>query len=223
MNCVVFDIDDTLYLERDYVRSGFRAVGDWVRETLGVSSFFDEAWRCFEGGRRGDIFNAALETLGVPPTEELIGKLLSVYRGHDPAISLLPDSEKCLRSIAGKAFIGVISDGAVQGQQRKVVQLGLAAHCNHIILTESIGVEFSKPHPRAFMDMQQVAKCAPDRCVYIADNPVKDFIAPNRLGWRTIRVRRPGGLHCGMNCSEESQPSLEIQDLSEFPALLALA
>jgi putative hydrolase of the HAD superfamily len=105
----------------------------------------------------------------------------------------------------------------------KVGRLGLTARCNHIILTESIGVAYSKPHPRAFMEMQQIANCAPRACTYIADNPIKDFIAPNRLGWRTIRVRRPGGVHCGMNCSEESQPSLEIQDLSKLPALLSIA
>jgi putative hydrolase of the HAD superfamily len=222
MKCVVFDIDDTLYLERDYVRSGFRAVGDWAREALGVSSFSEEAWRCFEAGRRGDIFNVALERLGITPSEELISKLLSVYRGHDPEINLLPDSDESLRYVADKAFIGVISDGAVLGQQMKVGRLGLASRCNHIILTESIGVEFSKPHPRAFMEMQQVAKCAEGTCVYIADNPIKDFIAPNRLGWRTIRVRRPGGIHCDKNCSEESQPSVEIQNLSDLPGLLSL-
>lgn len=223
LKCVVFDIDDTLYLERDYVRSGFRAVGDWVREALGVNSFFEEAWRSFEMGRRGDIFNGVLETLGIPASEELIRTLLSVYRGHDPAISLLPDSEQCLLSVTGKAFVGVISDGAVLGQQMKVGRLGLVSRCNHIILTESIGPEYSKPHPRAFMEMQQVAGCPPQACIYIADNPIKDFIAPNRLGWRTIRVRRLGGLHCGMNCSEESQPSVEIQDLTELPGLLTLA
>jgi len=222
IKCVVFDIDDTLYLERDYVRSGFRAVGEYVREALGVSSFSEEAWGLFEAGRRGDIFNAALEKFGISPSKELIGKLLSIYRGHDPAICLLPDSEQCLRSVTDKTFVGVISDGAVVGQQMKVERLGLASRCNHIILTESIGVEYSKPHPRAFLQMQQVANCAPEACLYIADNPIKDFISPNRLGWRTIRVRRPGGIHCGMNCGEDSRASIEIDGLRDLPALLAL-
>jgi putative hydrolase of the HAD superfamily len=70
--CVVFDADDTLYLEREYVRSGFRAVGGWVHAALGVSSFYKAARRHFEAGRRGDIFNVALEGLGISPSEELI-------------------------------------------------------------------------------------------------------------------------------------------------------
>ncbi len=31
LTVAVFDLDDTLVLERDYVRSGFRAVGEHVR------------------------------------------------------------------------------------------------------------------------------------------------------------------------------------------------
>jgi putative hydrolase of the HAD superfamily len=105
----------------------------------------------------------------------------------------------------------------------KVGRLGLAVRSNHIILTESIGVEYSKPHPRAFLDMQRAANCAPEGCIYIADNPIKDFIAPNRLGWRTIRIRRPGGIHWRMNCTKGSQPSVELNDLSEIPILLHLS
>jgi putative hydrolase of the HAD superfamily len=148
---------------------------------------------------------------------------VSIYRGHDPAISLLSDSDECLRTVNTQAFVGVISDGPLLSQQKKVGRLGLTSRCDHVILTESIGMEYSKPHPEAFLQMQQVANCAPEACIYIADNPIKDFIAPRRLGWRTIRVRRPGGIHCHMNCSKEVQPSIELNDLSEVPALLGLS
>ncbi|MBV9303141.1 MAG: HAD family hydrolase [Acidobacteriaceae bacterium] len=223
VGCLVFDIDDTLYLEREYVRSGFCAVGEWIRENQGVESFFEEAWREFEGGRRREIFNVALLKFGIDPSQELIQALLSVYRNHNAKITLLPDSEECLRRVAGKVFIGVISDGAVAGQRIKVGRLGLAARCDHIILTESLGLEYSKPHPRAFMEMQKVANCAPEACVYVADNPVKDFVSPIKLGWRTIRVRRAGGIHCGLGCSEDSQPEAEMDDLNQLPRVLGLS
>ena len=31
-----------------------------------------------------------------------------------------------------------------------------------------------------------------DRFVYVGDNPAKDFVAPNAMGWTTIMIRRPG-------------------------------
>ena len=46
----VFDVDDTLYLERDYVRSGFHAVATWAEETLDVTGVFDTAWGLFLAG-----------------------------------------------------------------------------------------------------------------------------------------------------------------------------
>lgn len=218
--CVSFDIDDTLYLERDYVRSGFKAVDSWIRDVYDTQSFFDVAWRYFETGRRGDIFNVALEAVGITPAYELILKLLSIYRGHDPAILLLPDADACIQRISGTRFVGIISDGALVGQQMKVKRLGLASRCNHIILTEGLGVEYCKPDPRSFLMMQQISGCAPETCIYIADNPRKDFISPNRLGWRTVRVRRPGGLYASVSAAGDSQAAFEIETLSELPALL---
>ncbi|MGQ9635778.1 MAG: HAD family hydrolase, partial [Bryobacteraceae bacterium] len=61
---VAFDLDDTLYLERDYVRSGFEAVGEWAKERLGIGDFTQRAWRWFQQGRRGDIFNQVLVEIG---------------------------------------------------------------------------------------------------------------------------------------------------------------
>ena len=55
---VVFDLDDTLYLERDYVRSGFRAVDAWLA-SRGILGFFGEAWANFENGLRGKAFDRA--------------------------------------------------------------------------------------------------------------------------------------------------------------------
>ena len=73
MSCVVtFDLDDTLYLERDFVRSGFAAVGAWLATERGVRGFEACAWRLFEAGRRGDIFDRVLPRLGVAPERALI-------------------------------------------------------------------------------------------------------------------------------------------------------
>src|SRR5687767_11665642 len=88
-SCVVFDIDDTLYLERDYVRSGFRAVGEWARARLGISDFAERSWRLFEAGVRGSIFDDALTESGVQPDHALVRALVDVYRTHEPAIEML--------------------------------------------------------------------------------------------------------------------------------------
>src|SRR5579883_3210142 len=97
--CVVFDIDDTLYLERDYVASGFRTVGKWADEWLGINGFAQVCNTLFESGARSRIFNQAAENLGIEPSPSLIQSMVEIYRTHHPDISLAPDAVNALPSI----------------------------------------------------------------------------------------------------------------------------
>ena len=56
----MLDVDDTLYLERDYVRSGFRAVGQWAAEASSVwTESPSSAWQLFlEAGGAAPITDA---------------------------------------------------------------------------------------------------------------------------------------------------------------------
>src|ERR671917_220269 len=102
---VVFDIDDTLYLERDYVRSGFRAVGAWARRTLGVPDLADQAWAAFEAGVRSTIFNEVLSGAGVEATPELLARMVACYREHQPDILLLADARAALDAAIGTGAV----------------------------------------------------------------------------------------------------------------------
>ena len=68
---IVFDLDDTLYPERAYVLSGFRAVAAWAAGELGlpVTQGFAELRRLFDDGVRGDTFNRWLESHGFQPDD----------------------------------------------------------------------------------------------------------------------------------------------------------
>jgi putative hydrolase of the HAD superfamily len=216
---VVFDIDDTLYLERDYVRSGFQAVGAWARRSLGVPDLGLRAWAAFEEGARGNIFDVALAGVGLEATPELIAQLVESYRTHAPDISLLPDARACLTAIdlatTGVAFI---TDGPRASQAAKARSLGLATWSPHVLLTADLGEGMGKPHPRAFERVQELLGVDGERCAYVADNPAKDFVAPHRLGWRTVRVRRPHGLHHGVDGGDDIDD--EVTDVTDLLALL---
>jgi putative hydrolase of the HAD superfamily len=191
---VVFDVDDTLYLERDYVASGFAAVDDVVRATFGVAGFQPVAWRLFLAGRRGDVFDRALVELGVPATPADITRLVGCYRRHRPRISLLPDAAGVLADLRRCGVgLAVLTDGPAESQSAKVDALGLAGLVDQVVLTGAYGGGYGKPHPRGYREIAERSGAV--RLAYVADNPAKDFVAPHDLGWTTIRARRPGGLH----------------------------
>ena len=193
--CVVFDLDDTLFLERDYVRSGFRAVGALVEREMGVGGFFDEAWAAFERGDRGRIFDTALAAVGVEPRPRLVAELVEAYRAHPPEIGLLPDAADCLARLRPGVVLAVVTDGPAASQRAKATAMGAADWAAVVVVTAELGPGRGKPHPEGFLAVEEATGFAGRHCIYVADNPHKDFEGPAGLGWRTARVRRVGSLH----------------------------
>jgi putative hydrolase of the HAD superfamily len=217
ISCVAFDIDDTLYLERDYVRSGFAEVARWAEVEFELHGLFDRCWDAFQAGVRGRIFDLAVTGYAhVDPL--LVARLVERYRSHTPTIALLPDAEHALRRLSGQYRLAALSDGPIDSQRAKVQALGLVGRLDQIVLTAELGPGHGKPAPEAFRLIEEQVGSAGTACCYIADNPAKDFKGPADLGWRTIRVRRPGGLHH----DDASGPDVdvEVSDLGSLQRLL---
>jgi len=213
LRCVVFDIDDTLYLERDYVRSGFMHAGRLVEKRFGVKGFSDAAWKLFLEGKRGNIFDLTFKRIGLPASESVTRELVDAYRNHAPAISLAEDAQHCLDRLNTHCDLALISDGPIASQQNKAHALRLDRWIGLMIFTDKWGANFYKPHPRAFLTVQSEVAANPNQCMYVGDNPNKDFTAPNKLGWTTVRVRREGGLHSDI-ITHECKPTYEVQNLT---------
>jgi putative hydrolase of the HAD superfamily len=217
---VVFDLDDTLYLERDYVRSGFSTVARFAaRDHIDQAALFDNfLWHTFERGVRGRNFDLFVEHFDL--SQQLtVAELVSVYQHHLPAISILPGAEALIQDLRLRAIpLGLISDGPVVGQSAKLKALGADRLLEIVILTDNWGTEYRKPHDRAFITMEQCMSGA-RRLVYIADNPAKDFVTAKRRGWGTIRIRLDGQLHRDL---EPAEPAAAPEfDLNGFDEVLS--
>lgn len=210
---LVLDVDDTLYMEHTYVASGFRAAGTWFAEVHGVDRLTEVALALFESGVRGDIFDRALSELGVPPEGRLVQELVGRYRAHQPDIELLSDARALIEAASERHLqLAVITDGPAQSQRAKISSLGIAPACDIIIVTSDyVGVR-PKPDPSAFELIQERWGLDSDSLVYIGDNPLKDFVAPHELGWRTVRVRRQNGLHQALLSGDDV--TNEVADLA---------
>jgi putative hydrolase of the HAD superfamily len=193
---IVFDLDDTLYLERDYVASGLRAVAAWMRGR-GMGDGLEEAmFALFESGTRGRIFDEALARCGYDAPAALIAAMLTVYRQHRPQIRMQADAEEYLRHPPERTGFAIITDGFLDAQRRKL--RALAVHRRGIglaVCTDRWGRAAWKPHPTAFRHVQAHYGLPAASFTYVADNPAKDFVAPRQLGWRTVRIARPDRLH----------------------------
>jgi putative hydrolase of the HAD superfamily len=215
---IVFDLDDTLYCERDFVMSGFRAAGDWLEQVHGLAGLEARCRRLFSSGRRARIFDEALAELGrSDPT--LVAALVDGYRSHRPAIALAPDAARYLDRSPGRH--AVITDGYAATQAAKAAALDLSRWIDTIIFTDLWGREFWKPHERAFAAIEAGTGLEPGRLIYVADNPIKDFVAPNRRGWHTVQICRPDRMHVASAPDALHRAHARIDSLDELDACIA--
>lgn len=219
VDAIVLDIDDTLYLERDYVRSGFEAVGRWAQRDLGIDDFSARAWAAFESGARNTIFDDVLTECGVRVDDAVITELVARYRTHVPTISLAADARDGLDRWHGEVALAAVTDGPLSSQQAKARALGLESWTSTVVFTASLGPGKGKPDPGSFELVQSELGVDGKSCVYVADNPKKDFGGPRSLGWRTVRIRRRLSLHTDVESGDDVD--YEITNLDQLDAVLA--
>jgi len=230
---VVFDLDDTLYDEIEYCKSGFAVIAEFLAnrpearpssmgegEAPPVERIFAVLWEQFTAGNRTKTFNAALDELGIGYDDELIGELIKVYRNHSPKITLPQDSRDALCELSTKYTLALLTDGFLPGQQFKVQALGIEKYFKSIVYTEQLGRECWKPSPAGFEKIMQTLKVEAENMAYVADNEKKDFIAPNKLGFSTIQLIRPARIHRAVSVEPEAAAQHTISEISQLSGLL---
>lgn len=213
---IVLDLDDTLYLEETYVRSGIAWVSNWLEREAGLSGFQAEAETLRRMGVRERLFDRALARLGFVPRPAFVDTLVALYRAHPPSITLAADAEAFLATDHGFA-LALITDGYAVAQRAKIAALGLHRFAiRPIICTDEWGPGYWKPHIRAFEAVEAGCAGACDGFVYVADNPAKDFLAPRKLGWRTVQIDRPGAVHPRIHPDAGHQADMRIASFDEL-------
>ncbi|UCG58260.1 MAG: HAD family hydrolase [Phycisphaerales bacterium] len=220
---VVFDMDDTLYDEIDYCKSGFACVAEYIANqpsTPPAGPIFSALWEQFTTGNHTRTFNAALNELGIDYDAKLIGELVGLYRNHIPIIVLPQDSRDVLSDLSDRYTLAMLTDGFLPAQQLKVRALGIEKYFRCIIYTEELGREFWKPSPVGFEKLLEAVGGSADAAAYVADNEEKDFIAPNKLGFSTIQLIRPARIHTSSSHNPDAAAQHKIDKISKLPALL---
>lgn len=182
IKAIVFDLDDTLIPETEYVKSGFRAIA----KEFG-SELYEKLWKLFCEDRKNVYQRAGF-------SEEQCKRCIEIYRNHFPDIKLDKETEETLVSLKEKGYkLGIITDGRPGGQRNKIKALGLDKVMDYIIVTDELGGgEFRKPNPKAFEVMREKLQVEFDEMMYVGDNPKKDFYIGSVYPITTVRVLDDG-------------------------------
>ena len=174
---VIFDLDDTLISEAEYVKSGYKVVSKFIEEKYKLNSeeVFEKLLIYFNDKIK-NTFNKLLDDYQIIYTDDEIKELVNIYRNHKPNISFYKDVIPFVNQLkTKKIYTGIISDGYLNTQKNKIDALNANDLFDYIILTDELGKEFWKPNPKAFEMMIKKFNLKPEEIIYIGDNPKKDF------------------------------------------------
>lgn len=212
---IVFDLDDTLYPEKEYVISGLKYVAKFLSEQFS----YPDLTKLFLEGFEADhskVFNFAFERVGIPYDKNLILRLIDVYRNHVPNISLYKESLILLKHLYKIKDLCIITDGYLQAQKKKISVLKINKYFKKIYFTDFYGRNYWKPSTFVFKLCQKEMKVEPVNIIYIGDNWMKDFFPGNKLGWVTIGIKHSNRIHQNTKVKEEYKPKYEVNSIEEI-------
>lgn len=219
---IVFDLDDTLYNEIEYVKSGFSEVSKFFADKydLNEEDFFDIMMENLNRYGRGKVFDNALSHFNISNRSN-IKKSISIYRTHIPNIKLPQESKSVIehyKTLDTPMYI--ITDGNKTVQYNKVKALNIEKDFSKVFITHRYGIRFSKPSPYCFEKISKIEKVSYEDIVYIGDNINKDFIGIKPLGIRTIRIKN--GMFKDTVLSQKHHAEVDIGNLSEIRNILKI-
>ena len=223
IECVIFDLDDTLFEEIEYCKSGFRKIASVLAKEAKIATpeeIYCALWNEFTSGDSQKVFNVVLDQFNISYDRRFIYGLVEKYRCHLPKITLPADSREILDLLRYRTKMALLSDGFLPAQRLKIQALKIEHYFQCIVLTEELGREFWKPSPVGFRKIIKELDVQCNHCVYIGDNLIKDFIAPNQLGFRTIQLIRPNKMHNSLSPDANAKPEFVIESMYELPVLL---
>ncbi len=230
LDAVLFDIDDTLFSTTEFAR---RARNNAVRAMIGaglglseavVRAELDEVIAEFSSNYDNHFDN--LLTRLRPAALESINAALVVAAGvvgyHDTKFEGLepfPDVVPLLEQLGGAGVLrGIITHGWTSKQAEKIVRLGLLPHLdkNAVFISDQIGI--AKPNPKLYQTALADLGLAPERVMYVGDNPAMDIAPPSGLGMITVWAKRATKHTLGPN---EAQPTHTVESFAELAQILS--
>jgi putative hydrolase of the HAD superfamily len=186
---VIFDLDDTLFNEIDFLISAYNEISQFLSNVQGVDKSKNEIFNYMYSLylRKKNPFEQVISFLNIKNIKT--SDLLEIYRNHLPNISLNDDVKEVLDYLKYHKFIiGIITDGRSIQQRNKIKALNLENFISGLVISEEFGSE--KPNLENFKFFEIFFPNS--NYTYVGDNINKDFIAPNQLNWDTICLLNNG-------------------------------
>jgi len=188
MKAIIFDLDNTLFDVEQYFSGAFSDIANYLEEKYQVSSIeihtkLMDIWK-EKTSMYTHLFDDLLNELDL---ENELEKVVQIFNDFDGDLKPYPDTIPLLTMLQQAHFkLGIITDGNIQRQRRKINLLGIGHFFDVILLTKELGQsKLTKgPFQKALDELETTPECS----FYIGDNPNLDFIGAKKTGLKTVRL-----------------------------------
>lgn len=216
LRAVGFDLDGTLFDDRQYARAGLEAAGARVAQATGTDLTAALLTAYFDRGIREGTFDVVLDEHDLPSS--LVPDMVEAYHDNDAVLTPYPATVSTLSALADSYRLGLLT-GGTNGRE-KLTRLGLADRFDAVVTTADR--DCSKRESDPFVELAEELGVAADGMAYVGDRPELDSRVPNRLGMYTIRVRT--GQWPITDPAKDARPDVVVDSIGDVPdALQAIA
>lgn len=219
---IIFDLDDTLYPQTEYTRqclynsySVFKKYFNLEENIVkkAMDTVLDKNGIDYKH-TYDDIFGL----LNIKATP-FLGEMLQLFKSAKPNIKLFKNAKKTIENLKAKGFeLGMITDGPVAVQKYKLNNLGIEKYFTNIIYTDLLGVENRKPSVLAFDKFLNDTNLKGENCIYVGNDPRKDFLPAKKSGMYTIRIIQ--GEYKNIKLSNEYEADMNIFDIIDLLSIV---
>jgi putative hydrolase of the HAD superfamily len=212
ISAVIFDLDNTLYDERQFVKSGFRAVSRLLAEKYSIDE--EKSYRLlfeiFSKRGRERVFDQTLREFGIYK-KGIVLEMVGVYRNHYPKITIFRDAAEVLPKIKKEYKIALVTGGTKKVQENKIEALKLKGFFDVITYAIECG---GKNSVKTFSQTVERLEVNPARSMYVDDNPLNGFVAAKELGIHTAVILR--GKNKIILVDKGCKPDVEVKNFRQL-------
>lgn len=214
---IIFDLDDTLYPQLEYTRQCLHATVNYISDISSDNKDFIKITLNDILEKNGIeykfIFNDLFKEINFDGMSYL-KEILTLFWSCKPEIKLFDGVWDVLTQLKIQYRLAILTDGHVHIQKQKLDTLRIKDFFEYVLITDSLGVEYRKPSLVGYKKLLEDMNINAKDCIYVGNDPRKDFLACKELGIKTVRIRQ--GDYKNITLDKVHEADCEIDDIKDL-------
>ncbi|HTW83984.1 MAG TPA: HAD family hydrolase [Candidatus Sulfotelmatobacter sp.] len=204
IDCVLFDLDDTLHDDTTAYRAAAKAAAEMVARERGVDAqaladaYDGEAmtfWHSLTaeslnraiGDERQRMWDTALRAVGIDDPALAARAAQAYVAARADVLALSPGALDVLTNLRARGCrLGLVTNGFAATHHDKIDRLGLREKMDAFFLADEVGMV--KPDPELFRHACAVLGSTPERTAMVGDRYERDVVGAAEAGLFTVLI-----------------------------------